>query len=231
MTTASGVRVLDVRSLPGPAGTEAALGMFDALPPGETLTLVSASPLPELLRRLQAERRGLFEWSVLEAGPARFRLEVARRRAESGDRREISEALAWDHDRLDALEARAFERYAAGDADGARSAWSDFAVGLRRHIRFEEDILFPAFEQTSGVPLVQGPTAVMRAEHREIEGILEDVERAFAGAGEAAAFRDRLHQVLGEHNLKEEGVLYPMTDQVLGPDERDALVARIQALV
>jgi hemerythrin superfamily protein len=40
--------------------------------------------------------------------------------------------------------------------------------------------------------------------------------------------RHRLHAVLGDHNFKEEQVLYPTTDQVLGEKEADALVARIQ---
>jgi hypothetical protein len=34
--------------------------------------------------------------------------------------------------------------------------------------------------------------------------------------------------VLGDHNLKEERVLYPTTDRILGAEESDALVARIQ---
>jgi uncharacterized protein (DUF2249 family)/hemerythrin-like domain-containing protein len=230
MTTAASARVLDVRFLAGPQVCEAALRAFDALAPGEALALVAGGPLPDVVRRLQAERKGLFEWSLLEGGPARFRFEVTRRRAQPGDHREISEALAWDHDRLDALEVRAFERHGAGDAEGARAAWAEFAVGLRRHIRFEEEIVFPAFEERTGVPPGQGPTAVMRAEHREIEGLLEDVERALAGMGAPLPFRDRLHEVLGEHNLKEEQVLYPLTDESLGPDERDALVARIQTM-
>jgi uncharacterized protein (DUF2249 family)/hemerythrin-like domain-containing protein len=230
MTTVAGARVLDVRSLAGPQACEGALRAFDALAPGEALTLVSAGPLPDVLRRLQADRKGLFEWSLLEGGPARFRFEIARRQAERGDRREVSEALGWDHDRLDALESRAFALHAAGDAEGARGAWAEFAVGLSRHIRFEEEILFPAFEQASGVPPGAGPTAVMRAEHREIEGLLEDIERALAGAGAPLSFRDRLHEVLGEHNAKEEQVLYPLTDESLDGDARDALVARIQAM-
>ena len=35
---------------------------------------------------------------------------------------------------------------------------------LERHIRLEEEIVFPLFEARSGI--VDGPTAVMRDEHR-----------------------------------------------------------------
>lgn len=37
-----------------------------------------------------------------------------------------------------------------------------------------------------------------------------------------------LHEVLEEHHRKEEGMLYPALDEVLTPEEGDALVSRIQ---
>lgn len=36
--------------------------------------------------------------------------------------------------------------------------------------------------------------------------------------------------VLGNHNLKEENIVYPGTDSALTAAERDALVSRIQAV-
>ena len=171
----------------------------------------------------------MFEWSVLETGPPSLRIQIPRRRADRGDRREVNEALSWDHDRLEALDQLAFERLAAGDGAGARAAWGEFTTGLRRHIRFEEELLFPTFAERLGVPPAAGPTAVMRAEHREIEALLDRIGRALAGEGAAVPLRAELHRVLGEHNVKEEQVLYPATDEALLPDERDELVGRIQA--
>jgi len=69
----------------------------------------------------------------------------------------------------------------------------------------------------------------MRAEHRDIEALIEEIGQALAGEGAALPLRAELHRVLGEHNVKEERMLYPATDQVLQPEERDALVGRIQA--
>ena len=34
--------------------------------------------------------------------------------------------------------------------------------------------------------------------------------------------------MLGDHNVKEEEILYPGTDEVLGTEEADRLVSRIQ---
>jgi len=228
MKALAATRVIDVRELEGPDHCQAVLGAFDLLAPGETLVVLSDHAPHKLLRHLQADRKGEFEWSPLEAGP-RFRTEIARRDAKRGALRGVKDALAWDHDRLEAIEDRAFRLYAAGDAAGARSAWTEFDFGLRRHIRFEEEILFPAFERVTGMPPGAGPTLVMRIEHLRIGELLEAIGAALNGSGSPLPLRAELHRVLGEHNEKEELVLYPMTDQSLGAAESDALVARIQA--
>jgi uncharacterized protein (DUF2249 family) len=222
-------RLIDVRQLEGPDCCGSIFDAFDALAPGESLVVVAPHEPRELLRRLQADRKGLFDWSPLEASPTCFRTEIARRAAERGARREITEALAWDHDRLDSLEQSAFEAFANGDAGSAQARWREFTLGLKRHIRFEEEILFPAFEEGVGISPANGPTAVMRDEHREIERTIDAIGLAFSGDGAALPLRTDLHRLLGQHNLKEERVLYPGTDQCLDPEERDALVARIQA--
>ena len=79
------------------------------------------------------------------------------------------------------------------------------------------------------MPPAAGPTAVMRSEHREIERLIGAIGQALTGGEAPLLLRAALHRVLGEHNLKEERMLYPATDQALAPEERDALVARIQA--
>ncbi len=223
-------RILDARSLASDARDARILSRFDSLSPGERFVLVTKDACPDLLRRLQAERRGLFEWSPLETGPSTFRTEIARREVSAEGPREVHEALSWDHDRLDALEEAAFQARETGDLPAGFDLYAEFAVGLRRHIGFEEDLLFPAFEAASGMPPSAGPTAVMRAEHREI---LELLEQIAAGIGDAAApveaLRRRFHAVLGDHNLKEEHVVYPGTDRLIGAEESDRLVRRIQS--
>ena len=229
MTTAAAPTVVDLRSHDARDRWESVLAAFDALSPAESLVVLGNGDPGELLRRLQADRKGVFEWSPLGIGPSGYRVEVTRRGAEPGARRGLAEALAWDHDRLDELEGRAFRLFAAGDAADAGATWADFVFGLRRHIRFEEEILFPVFEEKTGFPSAHGPTGVMRVEHREIERLIEAIGRAFAGEGDARRPRADLHGLLGEHNLKEENVVYPGTDAGLDLEERDALVARIQA--
>jgi regulator of cell morphogenesis and NO signaling len=144
----------------------------------------------------------------------------------------VFEVLAWDHDRLDALDKAAFDALGSGDLATARELFTHFFRGLDRHIRFEEEILFPALEERAGFRPEAGPTAVMRAEHVEIRACLAGISAALDGGGAgAAAIRSRMLSVLGGHNLKEEQILYPLADRALGKPEADALVGRIQRLV
>lgn len=217
------------KDLPPGERLPALLRTFDALGPGESFEVRSGHAPTHALAHLTKERAGLFEWSPLEAGPEVWRTEITRRVA-SETKRRVTEALEWDHDRLDALQSEAFAARAAGDLALATRRFHEFAVGLRRHIAFEEALLFPAFERLAGVTAQEGPTAVMRSEHREIEQRLHDMECRFTRTedpmtGARAAF----HEIMHEHNVKEEQVLYPATDRLLGEDERDELVGNIQA--
>ena len=222
-------RELDVRAMPAEAAAGQALSRFDLLDPGERFVLVGRDAGATTLSRLQSERPRAFEWSPLLSGPPVWRTEIARREAASREPRGVNEALSWDHDRLEALESAAFLARSAGDLQAAFDLFAEFALGLRRHIGFEENLLFPAFEARTGMSATAGPTAVMRAEHREIETLLEQIASGIGdAAGEVDVLRANLHAVLGDHNVKEEQVLYPSSDQLLGAEGADRLVSEIQ---
>jgi len=221
--------ILDSRALPPAERRRTVLARFDALALGEALRVVTDhEPLP-LLRQLREERRGLFEWTPLETGPELWRTEIFRRAAALGDLRSVTEALVWDHERLDALLARVFEQRARADYEAAAGLWEAFEFGLLRHIRFEDRILFPAFDERTGTPPGAGPAAAMSEEHRAIEEFLEGIGATVGLPGGAAEMlRDEMLRILGCHNEKEVRVLYPETDGTLTPEASDALVARIQ---
>ncbi len=228
-TTLATARTLDLRGLDAPSRSAASLAAFDALEPGGSLVLLAGEDSAPLLLRFQKERPGRFEWSPLEEGPEAFRVEIRRRQTEAAVRG-VAEALGWDHDRLEDLEKKAFEERGAGRFAEAAAVYGAFARGLRRHIGFEEDLLFPEFERRAGIPAEAGPTAVMRAEHRTIEGLIGEIERGIGDpATDVEGARRSLHQVLGDHNMKEERILYPGTDRLMTEDERDVLIRRIQA--
>jgi hemerythrin-like domain-containing protein len=94
--------------------------------------------------------------------------------------------------------------------------WQAFDAAMRRHMAMEEDVLFPAFEQATG--MLGGPTVVMRAEHERMRAMLTQMATlARAGEWEALADQgDTLMMLIGQHNAKEEAMLYPMAERALG---------------
>lgn len=139
----------------------------------------------------------------------------------------VSERLTKDHHRIDALLADLGAMIDDGELERAEYSLDDFATALRRHIRIEEDDLFPLVESRLAQPI-----AVMKREHREILGWYDALKDSLARLerGPASTALAELTQLLGLHDLKEEKILYPAIDRVLPADEKRALLERIAVL-
>lgn len=222
-------RQLDVRAIPPRRRHPEIFQIFDSLVADQGFVLVNDHDPKPLLYQFLNERPGRFDWSVLEAGPERFRVEIKRRATEGP--LSVAEYLEGDHRRLDAMFPIVEEALSVGSFAEARERFAEFSCGLDRHIELEEMELFPEFEKATGMN-GGGPTFVMRREHQEIRALLERVARALE-AGDARSARasmEALADTLTEHNLKEEHVLYPMIDRAAVDDRaRRALVQRLQA--
>jgi hemerythrin-like domain-containing protein len=141
----------------------------------------------------------------------------------------ISEALTEHHRHCDLLFEAASDAADAGDWTQLRARLAALADALVRHFAFEEEALFPAFEEATG--LVEGPTAVMRLEHDHMRNILQGLAAAAPehDPDGCRAELDNLFVMLQQHNAKEEGVLYPACDQ-LPAEPREALAAEAAQL-
>ena len=133
----------------------------------------------------------------------------------------IRATFSEDHHRCDELWTQVERAADAGNRDEAQRAWQAFRDAMERHFRMEEEIVFPAFESATG--MLAGPTAVMRSEHAQMRQLMERMDAA-AGAGDLSALADHgdtLLMIIQQHNVKEEGMLYPMADRALGPQMAD----------
>ena len=141
----------------------------------------------------------------------------------------VVDMLGADHRSCDA--AFALAETAAGSGDMARCAalFAAFRVALLRHLRMEEDVLFPEFEAATGSH--GGPTAMMRSEHLMMREQLDVMQRAVDARSDAdyLGAADTLMVLMQQHNMKEEGILYPMCDQVLA-GQWESLRQRMQDL-
>lgn len=128
-------------------------------------------------------------------------------------------------DRWAALETAA----SGGDPATSKATWEAFDSALQRHFRMEEEVLFPALEDATGMKDA-GPVAVMKHEHQQMRALLGEMSFA-AQAGDFRGVLDQgdtLLMLIQQHNAKEEGILYPLADRALGP-QWAALAARLRA--
>ncbi|MCC2641575.1 MAG: uncharacterized protein K0S45_1988 [Nitrospira sp.] len=134
----------------------------------------------------------------------------------------ISVTFEQDHERLDGLFA-SFQQQKRQDFARAKEAFAEFKLGLQRHILWEEELLFPKWEENSGMA-EGGPTQVMRTEHRLIADCLEAIHQKLqAQNADSDKDEQRLLELLKAHNMKEERILYPSMDQVISDEERTML--------
>ncbi|MEI2743362.1 MAG: hemerythrin domain-containing protein [Candidatus Competibacter sp.] len=141
----------------------------------------------------------------------------------------IAEMLAAEHRCCDERFAATEEAAQAGDANRCRESFQQFQAAMELHFSKEEDELFPAFEQRSGITM--GPTRVMRLEHQQMRETLAEMQGTLAG-GDLEEFLGQAETLLilmQQHNIKEEQMLYPMCDRVLGP-AAGAVIDAMQAI-
>lgn len=119
--------------------------------------------------------------------------------------------FSQDHEACDAAWALAETAADGEDIEQTRALWPIFEARMRRHLAMEEEILFPAFERSTGM-VGMGPTVVMRHEHMQMRGLLDQMRNALdeADLPELLDQGDTLLMLIQQHNMKEEGMLYPM---------------------
>ncbi len=141
----------------------------------------------------------------------------------------ISEFLAPDHQLCDNLFAAAEADVAQGDWDKAATGFLRFQNALKHHFAMEEEVMFPAFEESTGI--AQGPTSMMRSEHQQMICMLNLMSAAVARKDKASYLgdADTLLIIMQQHNMKEEQMLYQMADRALA-GEMDKVVGRMRAM-
>lgn len=141
----------------------------------------------------------------------------------------ISDYMNKDHRHCDDAWERAEDRATAGDWIGLERDCGTFLREIERHIGIEEKLLFPAFEEETG--MTSGPTETMRVEHEQMRGMFA-LMRAAIQAKDSEQYLEIaqiLHILLQQHNTKEETMMYPMLDQSLGADAQ-SLLTQIESI-
>lgn len=141
----------------------------------------------------------------------------------------VTDYMSIDHKHCDEVFAALENSVRNGRWDTAIEAFKAFIGAMQVHFDMEETVLFPAFEQATGSSA--GPTAVMRGEHQQMREIFDELRDALdrQEADDFSGVADTLNIMLQQHNMKEEGILYPMADRMLSA-RRDALLTEMSNL-
>ena len=134
-----------------------------------------------------------------------------------------------DHDRLDEL-FNTFQTAKRSDSTKAKEAFNEFKVGLQRHMVWEEELLFPMWEEKTGM-VEDGPTPMMRHEHSQIRQLLDSIDRKVESQNlNTDQDEQALFNLLSSHNRKEERALYPAIDNVISADDRTAVFSHMNTM-
>ncbi len=142
----------------------------------------------------------------------------------------LTTAMSQDHRRCDSIFSQAETMINDGNWSEGEAAFIEFRNTTELHFSAEEEVLFPGFEQRTGQTM--GPTQIMRMEHIQMRQLLEDMAKAVSARDreQYLGLSETLMMIMQQHNMKEEQMLYPMMDQVLG-GEASQLLDRVSIRV
>ncbi|HEY5931935.1 MAG TPA: hemerythrin domain-containing protein [Nitrospira sp.] len=145
------------------------------------------------------------------------------------EQRTITAFYEADHDRLDEL-FKTFQTLKRSDFAKAKEVFKEFKVGLQRHIVWEEELLFPMWEEKTGM-IEDGPTPMMRHEHSQIKQLLDAIHQKVEGlTPDTDQDEQALVNLLSSHNRKEERALYPAIDNVISAEEREKVFSDMNSI-
>jgi len=126
--------------------------------------------------------------------------------------------LSEDHERIDAI----FEKFLETkkkDPEEALDAFKKYKTALLRHIKCEEDLVFPILARfPEEIASQEMPT--LREEHQIIVPLLMDVEKHLKEKTDSSSSERRLFEELHEHNAREEMRVYEPLDRLLSQTEK-----------
>jgi hemerythrin-like domain-containing protein len=128
----------------------------------------------------------------------------------------ISSFLTTDHRACDEEFANLENTVAKENWEESQKQLEKFTTDLLHHFDMEEKVMFPTFEEVTG--MTQGPTMIMRMEHAQMRAILEDLKSDIEKKDKNHFFgvSESLMMLMQQHNMKEEQMLYKMADMHLG---------------
>jgi len=142
----------------------------------------------------------------------------------------ISEYMVPEHRACDNLFAEAEGAVIHGNFAAAETFFTEFSDQTLRHFHKEESVLFPTFEEVTGMR--QGPTQMMRQEHEQIRELISRLGKAVEAKDKDTylAVAEPLMILMQQHNMKEEQMLYAMCDRSIPDPSKEDTISQMNQL-
>jgi len=117
-----------------------------------------------------------------------------------------------------------------GDFSAAETLFTKFSDETLRHFHKEESVLFPTFEDITGMR--QGPTQMMRQEHEQMRELISRLGNALEANDKDTflAIAEPLMILMQQHNMKEEQMLYAMCDRSIPDESKEDTISQMNQL-
>jgi len=213
---------IDLGTAPEQERLERLVSAFGALSAGGIQVFLSDSDPRALISPFIASHWGQFDWAPLKEGGTEWIFQIRKREREGSGG--LLDMLADEHSRCDELFAQAESAAQEGDLPRTEEIFGRLELGLERHFRMEEEGFFGEVERGMGF-MGGGPTAVMRDEHQQMRGMLRRMAGTLADGNldDYMATGETMLFLMEQHNMKEEQMLYPMAEDVLGAGMEELL--------
>jgi len=129
----------------------------------------------------------------------------------------ITQFFSIDHERLDFL-FRMYKKNKVHSRYKASLLFEKFSDGLKQHIEWEEQLLFPTYD-TYLKDAESSPVKQMLEEHKQILQKLDTIRSRLCNAQNSDALEAELTELLLMHNEKEEQVLYGRCDDSISENK------------
>jgi len=145
---------------------------------------------------------------------------------------EISDFMEADHLRLNASFVD-FQKLKISDSKKSKEIFLEFASELKRHILWEEEILFVSIGDK--LKIKKGTSAgkslsMLSMQHTQIIDFLQQIKSELENGINENQFENLLTEILEHHNQVEEGIVYPLIDELLTEEEKKSIFLKMKNL-
>lgn len=196
------------------------------LKPEEKILIKAKGDFDAVMTPFQNQNWGKYDWLPLSISSEEWSGYLI---AKPGGFTSIVQIMESHHKHCDSTYVHAENVLSEGKNDLGKELMRSFIWNMELHFAREETILFPAFEEKTG--MTSGPTQVMRMDHEQIRGVLKEVSDCLNEGNFQRIFdlSEAMLILIAQHNSKEENILYPATDQYLDR-EADDIAKKLQLL-